>query len=255
MFPSMSSCARIKPKSNLSKNMAAVGHLWFFLLSHRLRNEWNLPIKLASMSSWILVKWWNLAFWFLASLSVRFNAYMYLCKYRKISNLAVWFPARTKWNFPLTGWLSHLLQDHWSDYFRYWSECSPQYLFVQEQKPKSNLSKNMAAVGHLWFFLLSHRLRIEWNLPIRLASMSSWILAEWWNLAVRFPASLFVTTGHHAVGGEGATPHSNPQTYILGGRTWKKWPFSHLWQIRLTFTFERIWHTCEEFARICHTCE
>ena len=87
----------------------------------------------------------------------------------------------------------------------------------------------MAAVGHLWFFLLSHRLKIEWNLPIRLAPMSSWILVKWWNLAFVFPASLFVTIGRHAVGGEGATPHSNPQIYILGGRAWQKWPFSHLW--------------------------
>ena len=123
-----------------------------------------------------------------------------------------------------------------------------------------NLSKNMAAVGHLWFFLLSHRLRNEWNLPIRLASMYSWILVKWCNSAFRFPASLSVTIGHHAVGGEGATPHSNPQIYTFfvgggGGRAWKKWPFSHLWQIRLTFIFERICHTCEEFARICHTCE
>ena len=99
---------------------------------------------------------------------------------------------------------------------------------MQEQNPNSSLSKNIAAVGHLWFFWLSHRLRIEWNLPIRLASMSSWILVIWWNLAVRFPASLFVTIGHHAVGGEGGTLHSNPQIYILGGRAWKKWPFSTL---------------------------
>ena len=44
-----------------------------------------------------------------------------LCKYRKKSgtstNLAVWFQARTLWNFPLTGLLSHLLHDHWSDLF------------------------------------------------------------------------------------------------------------------------------------------
>ena len=139
---------------------------------------------------------------------------------------------------------------------------------MQEQNPKSSLSKNIAAVGHLWFFWLSHRLRIEWNLPIRLASMSSWILVIWWNLAVRFPASLFVTIGHHAVGGEGGTPHSNPQIYILGGRAWKKWPFStlvtdsfvfhirtnlsHVWRIRTYLS--HMWiirtNTCEFFTHL-----
>ena len=130
---------------------------------------------------------------------------------------------------------------------------SPQCLVVQEPKPKSNLSKNMAAVGHLWFFLLSHRLRIEWNLLIRLASMSSWILVKWWNLAFRFPASLSVTIGHHAVGGEGATPHSNPQIYILGGSRVKEKAFftlvtdsfyfhirtnlSHVWRIRTYLSY------------------
>ena len=79
-------------------------------------------------------------------------------------------------------------------FFRYGPECSPQCLVVQEPKPKpkSSLLINMAAVGQFWFFLLSHRLRNEWNLPIRLASMSSWILVKWWKLAFWFPASLSV---------------------------------------------------------------
>ena len=38
MFPSVSSCASIKKNSGPSTNMAAVGQLWFFLLSHLLRN-------------------------------------------------------------------------------------------------------------------------------------------------------------------------------------------------------------------------
>ena len=138
--PSVSCCASTKKNSGPSTNRAAVGHVWFFLLLHLLRN------------------------------------------YLTDSNGTCL----------LTGCLSHLLHDHWSDFFRYWSECSPQCLVVQEPKPKSNLWKNMAAVGHLWFFLLSHRLRNEWNLPIKLASMSSWILVKWWYLAFRFPASLSV---------------------------------------------------------------
>ena len=64
----------------------------------------------------------------------------------------------TSWNFPLTGLLSRLHQKRRSDFFRSWSECFPQCLVVQVPK-KSDLSKNMAAVGHLWFFLLLHLLR------------------------------------------------------------------------------------------------
>ena len=40
MFPSVSSCASTRKNSGPSTNMAAVGHLWFFLLSHLLRNYW-----------------------------------------------------------------------------------------------------------------------------------------------------------------------------------------------------------------------
>ena len=43
--------------------------------------------------------------------------------------------------------------------FKTWSECSPQCLVVQVSKKNSGPSTNMAAVGHLWFFLLSHLLR------------------------------------------------------------------------------------------------
>ena len=38
MFPSVFSYASTKTNSGPSTNMAAVGHLWFFLLSHLLRN-------------------------------------------------------------------------------------------------------------------------------------------------------------------------------------------------------------------------
>ena len=55
MFTSMSSWASSK-KSDLSKNMATVGHLWFFLPIASFQKllggfEWNLPIRLVSMSS------------------------------------------------------------------------------------------------------------------------------------------------------------------------------------------------------------
>ena len=40
MLPSMSSCASTRKKSDLSKNMAVIGHFLFFLLSHLLRNYW-----------------------------------------------------------------------------------------------------------------------------------------------------------------------------------------------------------------------
>ena len=65
MFPSVSCCASTKKNSGPSTNMAAFGHVWFFMLLHLLRN------------------------------------------YLMDSNGTC----------QLTGWLSHLLHDHWSDFF------------------------------------------------------------------------------------------------------------------------------------------
>ena len=201
-----------------------------------------------------------------------------------------------QWNLPLTGLLSQLLQDHWSDFFRPWSECSPQCLVVEVPK-KSSLSKNMAAVGHLWFFFIASPQKLqgefEWtcllgspqclvvqapnqilvgrqishfgsqlglsltfhssscyrtsgleplngvdrNFPTLIVSVCSYasnkrILVKWW-----IPASLSVTIGHHAVGGEGVTglfaqkpvPPGTIRTieyFLLGRFTWDD---SHKW--------------------------
>ena len=56
--------------------------------------------------------------------------------------------------------------------FRSWSECSTRCLVVQVQnkktknkkqkKKKNDLSKNMATVGHLWFFFQPHLFRNYW---------------------------------------------------------------------------------------------
>ena len=137
MFSSVSCCARTKKNSGPSTNMAAVGHVWFFLLLHLLRN------------------------------------------YLTDSNGTCL----------LTGWLSHLLHDPGRILLDI-GQNVPLNVYLCKNQNQNPICRNTAAVGHLWFFLLSHRLRNEWNLPIKLASMSSWILVKWWNF--RFPASLSV---------------------------------------------------------------
>ena len=98
-------------------NMAAVGCLWFFfLLSHLFGNyltDSNETCLLCSTQCLVVQ-----------------------VQKKSLVRRQIWpFGSRLgQWNFPLTGFLSHLLQDHWSDFFRSWSECSPQCLVVQKKK-------------------------------------------------------------------------------------------------------------------------
>ena len=112
----------------------------------------------------------------------------------------------------------------------------------------------MAAIGNLWFFLLSHLLRnygVDSNLPIRLTSMSSCASTKpnsgrSINFTFLAPSSDLVTEvkdSHLFV-----TTVKNSHEFFTG--VTNTFDFSHLWQIRLTFTFERICHTCEEFAHV-----
>ena len=103
------------------------------------------------------------------------------------------------------------------------------------------------------------------------------------NSAFRFPASLSVTIGHHAVGGEGATLPSNHQIYIknipdvpstfffsqhsvvlreISGRDMNALQilfFMNLSHVMRWYysceKFVRVLHRREGFARICHICE
>ena len=143
MFPSVSSCASTKKKSRPSTNMAAVGHLWFFWLSHLLRNyltDSNETCLLCSPHA--------------------------ICASTEKNRVRrhIWpFGSRLglKWKFPLTGLLSHLFQDHWSDFFYILVRMFPSMSSFASTK-KSDLSKNMTAAGNLWFFLLLHLLRNYW---------------------------------------------------------------------------------------------
>ena len=165
MFPSVSACASTKKNSDPSTNMAAVGHLWFFLLLHRLRNYWvdsNETCLLGSPRCLVV------------------QAPNQILVGRQISHF--WLLSQTKWNVPfITLWL-HLLWNHWTELIESYQ---------------------------LWF-----------------------------------PASLPVTIGHHAVGGEGATPPSNPQIYIFRGvaSEEKNGPFH---------TCDRfVWHSNESVTRV-----
>ena len=55
--------------------------------------------------------------------------------------------------------LSHLLQDHWSDFFKTWSECSPQCLVVQIPKRIPVRRQTWPPSAIFDFFMLSHLLR------------------------------------------------------------------------------------------------
>ena len=78
----------------------------------------------------------------------------------------------------------------------------------------------------------------EWNLPIRLASIS--IVQEPNQILVGRQISHFLAPSSDLV--KRSIRHLVIVSLLV-----------HLWQIRLTFTFERICHTCKELARVCHT--
>ena len=134
MFYSVCICASTQKNSGRSTN----GHLWLFLLSHPLRNyltDSNETCLLCSPQCLVV-------------------------KYKKKT-----IPVhRHIWPFGSRLGLSEI--SHWQAcyrissktagriIFRSWSKCSPQCLVVQVPKQKSDLSKNMADVGHLWFLLL-----------------------------------------------------------------------------------------------------
>ena len=141
MLPSVSSCTSTKKNANSSTNMAAVGHLWFFLLSHLLRNyltDSNETCLFCSPQCLVV-------------------------QVQKTNSVR-----RQIWPFGSRPGLSEI--SHWKASYRISSKTTgriflghglnvpPQCLVVQLIK-KSEVSKNMAAVSHLWFFLLSHLLR------------------------------------------------------------------------------------------------
>ena len=137
--------------------MAVDGRLWFSPYSHLLRNHWrNFAKTLRVNSSQCLdVSAWK-RFW-----SV--NKYGRMAA---IFKLAIW-PLLNK----VTISLSHLLQDHWSDFFETCLRCSLSGLVVPENC--SCLSTNMAAGIHLWFSLISHLRRNLWRNFVETLHMNS----------------------------------------------------------------------------------
>ena len=72
-----------------------------------------------------------------------------------VAFLTVWELSSVRLSVQL---LSHLLQDHWSDFFLNLVRMFPSVPSCASIKKNSGPSTNMAAVGHLWCFLLSHLL-------------------------------------------------------------------------------------------------
>ena len=97
-----------------------------------------------------------------------------------MTNLASWFKAWTYWIFPLTGLLSHLLQDHWVDFFKNFIRMFFSMSGYASTKNNYSPSTNLATIDHFGFFLLSH-LRNHWsdlNETWLFTSMSSYASTE-----------------------------------------------------------------------------
>ena len=197
MFPSVSSCASTKKDSGPSTNMVAVGHLWFFLLSHLHRNyltDSNETCLLCSPQCLVV-------------------------------HVQKTIPVRRQiWPFGSRLGLSEI--SHWQAchrisskttcriFFRFWSQCFRQCLVVKYQK-QSDLLKNMVAVGHVWFFLLSHLLR-NYGLQVWKIRASP---SQKWRIRTYLTHLWKIRT-------------NSSQVWQIRSN------FSHLWQIRLTYTFE-----------------
>ena len=177
--------------------MPGVDHLWFFLLSHLLRNYLT-----DSNETCLLCSPQCLVVQVQKRILVRRQIWSFGSRLG-LSGFSHW-QACYRISSKTTGRM----------FFKSWSECSPQCLVVQVPKKIRSVEKHGRRQPSLIFLVIASPQKLlggfEWNLPVRLASVSSCASTK---------------------------------------------PNSHLWQIRLTFTFERICHTCEEFARICHTCE
>ena len=133
MFPSVSSCASTK---NEFRSVDKHGHRrpsLIFLVSHLLRNyltDSNETCLLYSPQCLVV---------------------QVQKKLRSVDKLGRLIPGSDLVKCPIDSLLSHLLQDHWSDFFRSCSECSFQCLAVQVPKQNRSVEKH-AAVGHLCFF-------------------------------------------------------------------------------------------------------
>ena len=121
--------------------------------------------------------------------------------------------------------------------FRSWSECSPQCLAVQVPKQHGRRQPSLS------FLVIAspQKLRdwFKWHLPIRLASMSSCAIIKpnsgrSTNFTFLTPSSDLVKRSiRHLVFASPLEPLKLPDL---------RHTFSHLWQLHLTFTFERICH-------------
>ena len=124
MFPSVSRCASAKMNSGPSTNMAAVGHLCFFLViasPQKLLDgfEWNLLLVFASMPSCASTE----------KNPVRRQIWLFDSRFG-LNKISYWL-ACYRMSSKSTSRIC----------FRSWSECSPQCLIVQV--PKKKKKKNL----------------------------------------------------------------------------------------------------------------
>ena len=194
------------------------------------------------------------------------------------TNLAVWFPARTQWNFPSTGLLSHLLQDLLQDqclfffffFFFYLGQNFPSMFSCASTKLTSDLSRNTTAAGHLWFFLLSHLLRNYWvdsNETCLLGSPQCLVVQRWNRINSDLTVTLTFVSARFLVSLRTTGCLLNIFSQHIGvlreisGREYERITntlffmiLSHMSCVRITDGKQSVLvlHICEKFARILH---
>ena len=196
--------------------MAAVDHLWLFLLSHLLRNYWmdSNETCLLGSSQCLVVQAPNqilvgrhikdcLAFPEFSCLTLRQNKF----RFNNDTHLRV---------RPIPSLLKN-------------NRMSPQHFsFHNTELCIGSEYERITNTLFLWTYHVCHVYVLQMR-KICASLSQKWrnrtYLSHLWNICT----------------------HS-PQVWQIRSN------FSRFWQIRLTVTFERICHKCEEFARICHTC-
>ena len=127
MFSSVSQLCKYLKKSGPSTNIAAVDHLWFFLLSHLLWNNY-----------WAVMN----ETWLLCSPQCLHK------KKKKKNGPSTNLAGSDFWGLRLseishfTWLLSHFFKGHWTDFFFIWSECCSPWLALQVLKTFRPLDKH-----------------------------------------------------------------------------------------------------------------
>ena len=158
LFPQWSSCARPNMVPVRRQNLGARGQLWFSPLSHLLRNHWRNFAETLHMNF---------------SQCVDVSARKWFWSVNKYGRMAAIFKIDI---CPLLNTVtisfSHLLRDHWSDFFKLAWDVPLVAQLCSPENGSGSFTK-MAAGNHIWFSPLSHLLRNHWRNFVETLHMNS----------------------------------------------------------------------------------